>query len=116
MSFFHLPRLRTTYTVHKAVRPRSECAIVLHHGIFHSRQQFVRIVEELNALGFHVAMIDQQSEGVGWLRNFIGAKQYRDNMARAVKVIEELHLPVGWYVLHSMGALIGEEMQQQYPQ
>jgi pimeloyl-ACP methyl ester carboxylesterase len=108
-------RLRVEYRVYKAQQPRSDCAIVLHHGIYHSHLQFLELIQKLNALGFHAVMIDQQSKRAGFFRNFIGAKQYRDGMANAVKKIETEVMPVGWYVLHSMGAFIGEEMQQHNP-
>src|SRR5262249_15921233 len=69
----------------------------------------------LNARGLNAVMVDQQSEDAGFFRNLIGAKQYREGMADAVKMIEKGVMPVGWYVCHSMGALICEEMQQHYP-
>jgi pimeloyl-ACP methyl ester carboxylesterase len=94
----------------------SDTVMVLHHGICHTREQFLPLIEELNRLGLHAAMIDQQSENAGCRRNCIGANAYCEGMAAAVRRIEkDTRKPVGGYVLHSMGALIGEEMQQKYP-
>ena len=108
-------RLKVTYSIHKASNPKSELVIVLHHGICHTRDQFEQLIRQLNALGIHAAMIDQQSENAGFFRNAIGVNSYREGMACAVRKIEK-ELPIGSYVFHSMGALIGEEMQQAYPE
>ncbi len=110
-------RLRVTYTLHEAPDPKHDRAVVLHHGICHTRDQFLPLLEQLNALGMHAAMIDQQSENAGFFRNCLGLKSYREGMAAAVRAIEnEAGMRVGGYVLHSMGALIGEEVQQRYPE
>lgn len=95
----------------------SDSVVVVHHGILHTRDQFLGLILQLNRLGIHAAMIDQQSENAGFFRNFIGAKQYREGMADAVRRIEhDTKRSIGSYALHSMGALIGEEMQQRYPE
>src|SRR5690606_34487136 len=106
-------RLSVTYSFHEAPHSVSDRAIVLHHGICHTRETFLPLIAQLNALGIHVAMIDQQSENSGFFRNFIGAKSYREGMAAAVRTIENDHpqIRIGSYAVHSMGALIGEEMQ-----
>jgi pimeloyl-ACP methyl ester carboxylesterase len=106
-------RLHVAYSIHESPRPESDRAVVLHHGICHTREHFGRLIEQLNALGIHAAMIDQQSEQAGLLRNCIGAGAYREGMAAAVREIEK-RVPVGSYALHSMGALVGEAMQQRY--
>ena len=109
-------RLRVTYSLHAAAQPVSDAWIVLHHGICHSRQHFLPLIEQLNQLGLHAAMIDQQSQNSGFWRNWIGLGQYRDAMAAAVRSIEvETGKPIGCYAVHSMGALIAEETQQAYP-
>ena len=105
--------LAVTYTLYEAPHPVSDLAIVLHHGICHTRLQFLPLIEQLNGFGIHAAMIEQQSEHAGFFRNCIGLNQYRAGMAAAVRRIESAEgWPIGSYVLHSMGALIGEEMQQ----
>jgi pimeloyl-ACP methyl ester carboxylesterase len=113
--------LRVTYTFYPAADPRSERLIVVHHGICHTRDQFEKLIEQLVELGFHVAMIEQQSEAAGPFRNAIGLGRYRRGMAAAVTAIlndevnnEGDQLRLVGYVLHSMGALIGEEMQQRF--
>jgi pimeloyl-ACP methyl ester carboxylesterase len=109
-------RLRVTYRLHEAPKPDSGRGVVLHHGICHTREHFQRLIEALNASGIHAAVIDQQSEDAGWLRrNFIGLNAYCEGMAAAVTAIEK-EMPIGSYALHSMGALIGEEMQRQHPE
>jgi pimeloyl-ACP methyl ester carboxylesterase len=109
-------RLGVTYSFHEALEPVSDRVVALHHGICHSRDQFLPLIMQLNGMGIHAAAIDQQSEGAGLFRNCIGLKQYREGMAAAVKRFESDHSPlrVGSYALHSMGALIGEEMQQRH--
>jgi hypothetical protein len=91
---------------------------VLHHGICHTREQFEKLIAQLNKRGLHAAMIDQQSENAGFFRNCIGANQYREGMAAAIRAIEgecqSRGLHIRCYVLHSMGAMFGEEMQQQH--
>lgn len=109
-------RLDVTYSYHEAPRPASDSVVVLHHGICHTRDQFLPLILQLNGRGIHAAVIDQQSENAGFFRNCIGVKQYREGMAAAVRRIEKDIMPVGSYAFHSMGALIGEEMQQQYPE
>ncbi len=88
-------RLSVSYTFHGARHPTSDRAVVLHHGICHTREQFLPLVRQLNELGFHAAMIDQQSEHAGLFRNFIGAKQYCEGMAAAVRMIEHDHKRIG---------------------
>lgn len=115
---FTKTRLRVTYSFHEALNPVSDSVMVLHHGICHTRDQFLPLIFRLNALGIHAAMVDQQSENAGFFRNAIGLKQYREGMAAAVRKLLEDHpgLRIGSYALHSMGALIGEEMQQRHPE
>lgn len=113
-SLFRYPRLDVTWTIHDSPRATSEHVIALQHGICHSRAHFLPLIEQLNALGHHVAMIDQQSENAGFWRNLIGLDQYVDGMADAVQQIEARR-PIGCYALHSMGAMVGEEMQQRNP-
>jgi pimeloyl-ACP methyl ester carboxylesterase len=109
-------RLCVTYSFHEAPRPANDRLVVLHHGICHTRDQFLPLIAQLNARGMHAAMIDQQSEHAGFFRNCLGVKQYREGMAAAVQQIEsETKRRVGSYAFHSMGALIGEEMQQKRP-
>lgn len=115
ISVFSGSRLRVTYSFHPAPQPKSDCILVLHHGICHTREQFLPLIEQLNRLGIHAAIIDQQSEHAGFFRNCIGAKKYREGMAAAVRQIEvDTGKRIGGYALHSMGALIGQEMQQKY--
>ncbi len=110
-------RLLVTYSFHAAPHPVSKTVVVLHHGILHTREHFLPLIEKLNERGIHAAMIDQQSEQAGFLRNFIGLKSYRIGMAAAVRQIEEeTKLRIGSFALHSMGALIGEETQQHSPE
>lgn len=108
--------LCTTYTFHAATsRPVSDGVIVLHHGICHTRVHFEKLISELNEKGFHCAMVDQQSENAP-LRNCIGPRSYRRGMEAAVLAIKAATgRDVIGYVLHSMGAMIGEEMQQSRP-
>jgi pimeloyl-ACP methyl ester carboxylesterase len=109
-------RLGVAYTLHRAAEPKGDRLIVLHHGICHTREQFLPLIAQLNRLGIDAAMIDQQSEHAGRFRNCLGVKPYREGMAAAVKMMEAQEGRIGSYALHSMGALIGEEMQQQYPE
>jgi pimeloyl-ACP methyl ester carboxylesterase len=105
--------LAVTYTLFEAPHPVSDRAVALHHGICHTRVPFLPLIEQLNGYGIHAVMIEQQSENAGFFRNGIGLDQYRGGMTAAVRRIENVDgWPIGSYVLHSMGALIGEEMQQ----
>lgn len=108
--------LETTFTLHAPTGgTEREGIIVVHHGICHTLAHFVDLIAALNDLGFHVAMIEQQSENAGFFRNCIGMRSYRRGMAAAVRAIEiETNKKVRCYVLHSMGAMIGEEMQGQH--
>lgn len=110
-------RLRVTYSLHRASQPRSGRWVVLHHGICHTREQFAGLIQALNDAGLHVAMIDQQSEGASW-RNWISMGQYRRGFAAALAKIGADHrdFEVGCYVLHSMGAFLGEAAQQLSPE
>jgi pimeloyl-ACP methyl ester carboxylesterase len=93
-----------------------EGILVLHHGICHTHEHFDSLIAALNSQGFYVAMIDQQSEDAGLFRNCLGLGSYRRGMATAVRAImERTGEDVRGYVLHSMGAMIGEEMQQANP-
>jgi len=108
--------LYTTVSFHAARQPRSDQLVVLHHGICHTREHFIPLIEALNDLGLSTAVIDQQSEPAGWLRrNFIGLNSYYKGMAAAVQRIRADYGEIGSYVLHSTGALIGENLQQQNP-
>jgi pimeloyl-ACP methyl ester carboxylesterase len=114
--------IRVTYTFYPASDKSSESVIVVHHGICHTREQFDKLIGQLCRLGFHVAMIEQQSEGAGLFRNCIGLSRYRMGMAAAVRQMldderngEGKKLRLVGYALHSMGALIGEEMQEMHP-
>ena len=111
-------RQRVTYSFHEAADPVSDQVVALHHGICHTRDQFLPLIARLNSLGLHALMIDQQSENAGFFRNALGMQHYREGMAAALRKFAEDHprLPVGSYALHSLGALIGQEMQQRYPQ
>lgn len=110
-------RLHVTYSLHEAQSPKNERWVVLHHGICHTREQFRRLIEQLNERGLHVAMVDQQSEHAGFFRNALGAKHYREGMAAALRSMEEATgRKIGSYAFHSMGAFIGEETQQRYPE
>lgn len=104
-------RLNVTYSFHESTCPVSDKVLVVHHGILHTREHFLPFIDELNALGFHVAMIDQQSEGA-FLRNWIGLGSYATGMATACRQIEKQQgKPIGGFIFHSMGAAIGEKMQ-----
>lgn len=108
-------RLEVTYSFHPARHPSRDEVLVLHHGICHTHEQFLPLIEQLNRLGFHAVMIDQQSEQAGFFRNAIGATQYVRGMTAAIHQVEqETGRKIGGYVLHSMGALIGEEVQQKH--
>ena len=83
----------------------------MHHGILHTREHFLSFIDELNAQGFHVAMIDQQSENAS-RKNCIGLDAYVTGMEAACKQIEEeQNGKVSGFIYHSMGAAIGERMQ-----
>ncbi|PQO45304.1 hypothetical protein C5Y93_15230 [Blastopirellula marina] len=107
-------RLKVTCSFHPSDRPTDDRRVVaMHHGILHSRDHFVGLIRELNARGIHVLMIDQQSEYSSW-RNFIGLGTYEKGLAAAVRQFER-RFPdhrIEAYVLHSMGAAIGERMQE----
>ena len=107
--------LCTTFTIHEATAaPIRDGIVVIHHGICHTRAHFADLIRELTGRGFTVAMIDQQSEKAGKYRNRIGPGGYRRGMAAAVRTIKvHTHKDIGCYVLHSMGAMVGEEMQNQ---
>jgi len=108
-------RLNVTYSLHEAESPVSSRWVVLHHGICHTREQFRRLIEQLNQRGLHVAMVDQQSEHAGFFRNALGTRHYREGMAAALRKIEaDTGRKIGSYAFHSMGAFIGEETQQRY--
>jgi pimeloyl-ACP methyl ester carboxylesterase len=111
-------RLSVTYTLHRAPDPVSNGVIVLHHGICHTHEQYLPLIKRLNARGIHAAMIEQQSENAGFFRNCIGATTYRKGLAAAVSKLQADHpdLRISSYALHSMGALIGEELQQKHPE
>lgn len=113
-------RLTVSYTFYKAANPKSCGVIVLHHGICHTRKHFEKLIVQLNGRGIHVVMIEQQSGNGGYARNGILARQYREGMAKAMEAIQSAcqrqGLHVSCYVLHSMGALIGEEVQQEWPE
>lgn len=110
-------RLSVTYSFHEASTAKSQGVIAVHHGICHTREHYQQLIEALNQRGFDVLMIDQQSEAAGFFRNAIGLKAYVRGMQEAVKQFQgDWDLPIVAYVLHSMGALIGETMQQQYPE
>jgi pimeloyl-ACP methyl ester carboxylesterase len=106
-------RLVTTCFIHRAACPADgQPLVVLHHGICHQHRHFLRLIAALNEQGLHVAMIDQQSKKACG-RNGIGLGQYVEGMKAAVEQIEQrTGLSVASYVLHSMGALIGEQLQQ----
>lgn len=107
-------RLRVTYSIHRAAKPVSAGLVVMQPGICHTRAHYLPLAGELNQLGLHVAIVDQQSERACF-RNCIGLRSYIRGMKDAVEQMEsETKLPIGAYVLHSMGALIGETMQQRY--
>jgi hypothetical protein len=106
-------RLHVTYSFHLAESPVNDRFVVLHHGICHTRDQFLPLIEQLNRRGIHAAMISQQSEQAGFFRNCLGVQGYREGMAAAVREIGT-RKPIGSYAFHSMGALIGEEMQQKH--
>jgi pimeloyl-ACP methyl ester carboxylesterase len=108
--------LVATYWIHEAASPKSRRLVVLHHGICHTRAHFEDLITALNDLGIPVATIDQQSEDAGWWRNCQGVKAYRDGMLAALRKIRDAEWDVGSYALHSMGALIGEELQQVSPE
>ncbi|PQO33488.1 hypothetical protein C5Y96_11660 [Blastopirellula marina] len=104
-------RLSVTYSFHESICPVSDRILVVHHGILHTREHFRSFIAELNALGFHVAMIDQQSESASF-RNWIGLGSYATGMAAACRRIEEQQgKSIGGFIYHSMGAAIGEKMQ-----
>lgn len=106
-------RLNVTYSFHESASPLSDQILVVHHGILHTREHFRPFIAELNALGFHVAMIDQQSEAASF-RNWIGLGSYATGMAAACRLIEKQQgKPIGGFIYHSMGAAIGEKMQGQ---
>ncbi|MFN3148899.1 hypothetical protein [Bremerella sp.] len=104
-------RLNVTYSFHESASPVSDKIVVVHHGILHTRVHFSDFIEQLNAQGIHVAMIDQQSELASW-KNWIGLGSYATGMAAACRQIEaEQRKSIGGFVYHSMGAAIGEKMQ-----
>jgi pimeloyl-ACP methyl ester carboxylesterase len=115
-------RLRVTYSFHAAHGAEGRGVIVMHHGICHTREHYQPLIEALTERGFDVLMVDQQSEAAGFFRNAIGLGAYIRGMKAAMdefQAHEGIHgkgqQPIVAYALHSMGALIGEAMQQQYP-
>jgi pimeloyl-ACP methyl ester carboxylesterase len=115
-------RLRVTYSFHAAHGAEGRGVIVMHHGICHTREHYQPLIKALNERGFDVLMVDQQSETAGFFRNAIGLGAYIRGMKAAMdkfQANEGIHgkgqEPIVAYALHSMGALIGEAMQQQYP-
>jgi alpha-beta hydrolase superfamily lysophospholipase len=107
--------LHVSYRFYEAQNPQSDSIIALHHGICHTHEQFEELTKQLNGLGMHAAMISQQSGKPRLLRNCIGIDQYVAGMKAAVKMIERRNGRIGSYAFHSMGALVGEEMQAKYP-
>ncbi len=114
----NLGGLRVTYTIHRSLTPRSDELVVLHHGICHSAEHFDELIAALNQAGYHVAMIDQQIEAGGWLAsNWVRLGSCVAGMKLALESIEQdTSYRVGGFVLHSMGALIGETVQRDDPE
>ena len=107
-------RLKVTYSFHPSDRPTDDRRVVaMHHGILHSRDHFVGLIRELNHRGIHVLMVDQQSEYSSW-RNFIGLGAYAKGLAAALRQFERRFSDyrIEAYIMHSMGAAIGERMQE----
>src|SRR5262245_55522876 len=97
-------------TLFKSQLP-SKTFVLIHHGICHAIEQYERLIEKLNKLGIHAVMVEQRSDDASD-KNWIGLSQYRENLATVVPQLADLGCLIAGYVLHSMGAEIGEEMQQ----
>lgn len=109
--------LAVTCSFHRAEKAGANRRVVaMHHGILHSWAHFLALIKQLNERGVHVLMIDQQSEDSRW-RNCIGLGSYVEGMAAAIRSFQEAYpeYEVTSYVFHSMGAAIGEQMQERYP-
>lgn len=110
-------RLAVRYSFHPAeTAGENRKVVAMHHGILHCQAHFLKLIAALNAVGVHVLMIDQQSEKSRW-KNCIGLGSYARGMAAAIGQFEQEHpgYQVTTYVCHSMGAAIGEQMQERYP-
>ncbi len=109
-------RLTARVSFYPAATAISPWVVVLSHGICHSRVHFERLIAALNGQGLDAAFIDLQSESAGWFRNWIGLGHYARAMSAAVRELfafpELQDRQRGVYVFHSMGALIGEQMQE----
>lgn len=117
MESFSVParsRLKVRCSLFKAQQPVSDKFVLIHHGICHTLEQYQPLIDQLNELGLHAVMVEQRSDDASF-KNCIGLSQYRDNLATAVQTLEDRGHRIGSYVLHSMGAEIGEEMQHKYP-
>lgn len=110
-------RLRVSYKIYPSPSPGSDTLVVLHHGICHSRKHFFGLIRALNRAGLHVAIIDQQVAHADlFRRTFIGLGNYVAGMKAALESIEQnTRFRIGSYAVHSMGALICEVLQRDYP-
>ena len=106
-------RLEVRCTLFKAQEPTGKELVLIHHGICHTLEQYRPLIEQLNKLHINVVMVEQRSDRA-WFKNCIGLSQYRENLAAVVRKLKDDGHPVVSYVLHSMGAEIGERMQQEH--
>jgi alpha-beta hydrolase superfamily lysophospholipase len=106
-------RLEVRCTLFKAQEPTGKELVLIHHGICHTLEQYRPLIEQLNKLHINAVMVEQRSDRA-WFKNCIGLSQYRENLAAVVRQLNNDGQNVYAYVLHSMGAEIGEEMQQEH--
>jgi pimeloyl-ACP methyl ester carboxylesterase len=110
--------LNASYTMHEAKNPAHQKSVVFQHGYAHGSEQFEDVVRYLNKdHQINAATIDLQSDHAGWLRrNLTTINQYVRAHAATVMRMEIARANIGSYVNHSMGNVIGELMQEKYPE
>lgn len=105
-------RLRVRLLRYPAANAKSDDYVVLHHGILHTAEHFDDLISELNDRRLNVAMIEQVPRDSARFPNTIGLGSFRDGMKKALEWMDDEKQEISCYVLHSMGARIGQMLMK----